>query len=123
MSDNELIAEFMGFPLTKKSRTFSGTGHDIEIPFMRWKYHESWDWLMPVVEKIEHEGYEVDIYKNCCEIPTGDMIRTVEASKIEATHKAVVEFIKWYNATKETTTPINRTDKAGPEAEATGEHD
>lgn len=68
----------------------------------------SYDWLMPVVEKIESfiDG------KNCCiynfkqeqsfvEIVnnhTSETIVELDAdTKLEAAYKAVVEFIKWYN--------------------------
>ena len=64
-------------------------------------YDTSWDWLMPVVEKIEiieWEGKSFEFYivgKGCFlndKPPT-----TFGETKIEATYKAVVEFIKWYN--------------------------
>jgi hypothetical protein len=63
-------------------------------------YDTSWDWLVPVVEKIENLNQaSVDIYYNCCEIAIpDDMIRVDGHSKIESTYKAVIEFIKWYNA-------------------------
>src|SRR5437870_607544 len=31
------------------------------------KYHTSWDWLMPVVEKIESLDFQADIYWNHCD--------------------------------------------------------
>src|SRR5688572_8321381 len=71
-TDNELIAEFMGVYETKDS--FDSYGHDIPcyytdngiyrtrtltVPGKTFsdfckaaQYHTSWDWLMPVVEKI-----------------------------------------------------------------------
>jgi len=54
------------------------------------KYHESWDWLMPVIDKILDisffNGEPEDFYsiRDC--IP-----------QIRNTYKAVVEFIKLYN--------------------------
>jgi ABC-type Fe3+/spermidine/putrescine transport system ATPase subunit len=30
------------------------------------QYHSSWDWLMPVVQKIEASGFEIDICQNKC---------------------------------------------------------
>ena len=69
------------------------------------KYHESWDWLMPAVEKIENleTEYSVTISKHTCEIHNilvKDIdvnIYKVEDSKNKATYIAIVEFIKWYN--------------------------
>ena len=54
------------------------------------KYHESWDWLMPVVEKIEqvHEG-----------VPQ-ELINLSLFSTIDEVYNAVVEFINQYNKTK-----------------------
>lgn len=97
------------------------------------KFHTSWDWLMPVVEKIEqlsvsvlenedelhdkrkveyqftvcieneqcmihvdifpqYYGTDTDFFKtyDCCNRENG-------VTKIQATYKAVVEFIKWFN--------------------------
>jgi|ERR1035437_7150814 hypothetical protein len=66
------------------------------------QYDSSWDWLMPVIEKIETHGYYVSIMKSnvtCCK-DWG--IRPVYesydyTSKIEATYQAVLAFIKMYN--------------------------
>jgi len=43
---NKLIAEFMGVDIHE----FVMNGGK------KWEYHSSWDWLMPVVEKIEELG-------------------------------------------------------------------
>lgn len=83
------------------------------------KYHSSWDWLMPVVEKIETLGFYTTIgsafnqsgkqriYTEIGTKEVWDFMKDVEPvvelnvtdkrSKIEASHEAVVEFIKWYN--------------------------
>ena len=68
------------------------------------KYHEDWNWLMVVVEKIEslqnENGYiaQVNISSNYCEIILNNSIIEVEEkTKIEAVYNAVIEFIKWYN--------------------------
>ena len=67
------------------------------------KYHTSWDWLMPVVEKIESLGYEVLIGKNlyrenshhCMIHNQGDSIyyELEDSVKIVAVWKTIVEFI------------------------------
>lgn len=101
---NKLIAEFMGF--TRKDRPIPSGGwkHWHIKPFGYFEdeqllYHSSWDWLMPVVEKIESIGnygyYEVDIFGNCCDI--GGKIETTGITKIDAVFKAVVQLIQWYN--------------------------
>ena len=78
------------------------------------EYHSSWDWLMPVVEKIEsikteEGGYSVQIEDNECIIFTSQHQRELghglieyntPQAKLMATYKAVVEFIKWYNENK-----------------------
>lgn len=75
------------------------------------KYHSSWDWLMPIVEKIENRlkwKYEVEIGNNLyvtdsvyrCTIHDAGKAyyNDVEnASKINSVYLAVVQFIKWYN--------------------------
>ena len=83
-------------------------------------YHSSWDWLMPIVEKIEsiysdHHGYfGVYINSNSCSIYGTNLHLVIEPdsnygdvylsdpnaifnSKIESTWYNIVEFIKWYN--------------------------
>ena len=53
------------------------------------KYHKSWDWLMPVVEKCLTTGDRQHFVIN-------DALLTCN---IEEVYKAVVEFIKEYNRT------------------------
>ena len=107
---NKLIAEFMefnindGFVVTDYNDEFlrdkKGTWEDV-------KYHSSWDWLMPVVEKIESLSCNVNIINKYCQIirfeggaPRFQKSITDSQTKIENTWLAVVEFIKWYNQTK-----------------------
>lgn len=109
-TDNEIIAEFMGMV-----RTLSGHGDRIfwkygkmnyEVYDVRQlnKYQTSWDWLMPVVEKI----YDLRLGKynskgNLLREPIGYAIEDfslTSQSRKDNTHKAVVEFIKWYNENK-----------------------
>lgn len=55
-------------------------------------YHDSWDWLMPVVDKIEKEFAWVTIKGSRTQIST--VVDISANSKIEATWLAVVEFLK-----------------------------
>ena len=122
IENNKLIAEFMGFVQDKsfKVKLADGVntsyyyykGDDMYLPETM-LYSCSWDWIMPVVEKIEQSQnivgftifgdsrnyYQVTIkqYQKTGRIT----ISNVEGkSKIEAVYVAVVEFIKWHNSKK-----------------------
>ena len=111
LNGNELIAEFMGFKVIAKSfedkliyniPTNNGIGY---ISYMM-EYHKSWDWLMPVVEKIEEMSVSVSISYNYCYIETeqqkGGFNKKIQSkNKLKSTYKAVVKFIKWNNKNKE----------------------
>jgi hypothetical protein len=118
---NKIIADFMEY---KKEGLF----YDIDVfnlitGNLR-KHHEeqlcfeiSWDWLMPVVDKIESIG-ETEFYKtrieinshccsinsildNCPSIIIGSYLdspeKKKESTKIKAAWRVCIEFIKWYN--------------------------
>ena len=94
MKDNKLIAEFMGL------RTNSYGDYNIDKDVMGFdmivcsladtKFHASWDWLMPVVEKIE--DYLSDNVGKVGYFDDG-----LVSNDIEVRYQAVVEFIKQYN--------------------------
>ena len=110
---NELIADFYG--LAKGIRTglyLDNSFFGIEIPSSaaELRFHSSWKWLMPVVEKIESLGYRFPIeLDGCCVCytETGDEqtsnkvlinhIKAQDGKKITATYQAACEFIKWHN--------------------------
>ena len=71
-------------------------------------YHTSWNWLMPVVEKIETLGLNIPIDIHWHGTYIGDrksnhrIIGYVKGGKrLNHTYDAVVEFIKWYNEQSE----------------------
>lgn len=109
MENNQLIAKFDGKSFYDASdKDWNGERRDFELSQL--KYHESWDWLMPVIEKIEEitllsaVGMNVNIYNQLTEIKcrwTGEIIAYGKGkSRIQAAYYAVVEFIKWYNQQK-----------------------
>lgn len=73
-------------------------GNDI-VSIDNLQYQDDWNLLMEVVEKIESLGIVVEIRENVCYIETsqGNYTSELEETKIQATYKAVVEFVKWYN--------------------------
>ena len=94
MEDNKLIAEFMGLSIKEGVCYYTDAddmfpmGIEVEEPYL--PYHTSWDWLIPVVNKIEME----------CE---GVPIQLIDVSFYDEIHEvywAVVEFIKTYNDEK-----------------------
>ena len=108
MKDNKLIAEFRGWVLghpDPKEKRWSDCWFDCDLirrtrgdlePLL---FHKSWDWLMPVVEKIESMGYSVKIIEDWCEIIGEDYDKVADfgGGKLISVYAAIVEFIKWYN--------------------------
>jgi hypothetical protein len=92
---NKLIAEFMGYKVMKENDFLNynypkNTNLDNIMIDVAITYHKSWDWLMPVVEEIDHLQFEEVV-----EIETGLKMRS-----LSATYNAVVEFIKQQNKNK-----------------------
>lgn len=111
---NRFFAEFITGQ-SKESKVF----FDLNCTVNELKYHSSWDWLMPVVEKIEHlyadetslprftiSSHDCNFavsyprkYKSWivgCYSKSPEKIKA--NSKIEAAWKVALEFIKWYNS-------------------------
>ena len=89
MKDNKLIAEFMGAFFDDNGMTRICGRFGLErVSDLNLKYHSSWDWLMPVVDKcfdihLEHSD-DLSFLLN-------DALLT---TNIDEVYKAVVEFIK-----------------------------
>ena len=87
MKDKKLISEFMG----DIPKYVIGHGK----AYNKYKdYSKSWDWLMPVVEKIMWDN---DIEDNQCT----NIAEALCDAKIDRVYDAVVEFIKEYNDGKQ----------------------
>ena len=109
MENNKLIAEFMGLEVLYRpnSNGFIEISDTELCDVDDLIYHTSWNWLMPVVEKIEDLGYDVIIRQGTCEIRGEDVngmeydnFKCFDAGKHITTYSAVVEFIKWHNKNK-----------------------
>tara|TARA_R100000149_G_C5770306_1_gene70993 strand:- start:224 stop:502 length:279 start_codon:yes stop_codon:yes gene_type:complete len=88
--NNKLIAEFMGMTNHHNDKsmmiTKTSQGNEV-IPIDSLEYNSSWDWIMPVVQKIEQY----------CEGVPQQMLNISLYSDIKEVYKAVIEFIKNQN--------------------------
>ena len=124
IQNNKLIAIFMGGKTSDMNNRIVKEHQNIWLPIYGicdWstinlsrgkilQYHKSWDWLMQVVEKCESlDNTTVIIQEESCIINHYQRKNreTFGKTKIEATYKAVVEFINWYNENK-----INKNEKS-----------
>lgn len=106
VENNKLIAEFMSAKVTGEylgskggykdtvllDFTKADTPSDLKfISDCDLKYNTSWDWLMPVVEKINSDIHynESKEYRHLMSLKI--------TTNIKVLYKAIVEFIKWYN--------------------------
>jgi hypothetical protein len=94
LKGNKLIAEFMGLYSYGVLNPVYAYNDDDYLACNHYElkeliYHSSWDWLMPVVEKIGNIPEHGYVFKRSLD---GGLFY-----KIESVWLAVVEFIKWYN--------------------------
>lgn len=122
--NNKLIAEFMGakpmyFGASKEYEMYGRIqsiidGVDEKHFFAEEEmlFSTDWNWLMEVVEKIDHLGFVTEISGNIersfaliglanSNVSISRVGYGIEfMNKKDATYRAVVEFIKWYNEQK-----------------------
>ena len=121
-TDTELFCDFMEFIRREADQNYGKARYylpdkdkrklgkfvcyfDSEMYSAKWI---EWNDLMPVVEKIESLGFKFTIHNDSAlierthnrQFKQGQTISALEESKIKATYKAVVEFIKWYTSQK-----------------------
>ena len=95
MNSNKLIAEFMGWDIESLS-TIPSNLHPSNLELdndevLEYKYHTSWDWLMPVVSKCFKTGDDTHQWDN--------IMDTMFTCDISIVYAQIVEFI---NNTKTT---------------------
>lgn len=81
---NKLIAEFMGLNIDR------GVQSDYMEHELR--YHESWDWLIPVVQRLIDEYISID------EQDEQDLQQSVLHDKIDSVYQITLEIIEKYNS-------------------------
>lgn len=90
MDDNKLIAEFMG--IENSNGIVFQDANTKEFHLI--KYHTSWNWLMPVIERI------IDVISPLDEEDEQNLSQTLLYGYKDDVYKLVVEFIKEYNKIK-----------------------
>ena len=108
MEDNRLIAEFMGLDSQILSTNNIHSWNDAPFYYITEdskekvmegiskysKYHTSWDWLMPVVDKCYQNG---ELHNSYREQVVASLSGVID---IEDTYNSVVDFIKHQNDKK-----------------------
>lgn len=94
---NKRIAKFMGH--SQDDHLYGMVIDDKYYTYTLMKYHSSWDWLMPIWKKIVDIGdslmsQERNLYFK--EITHGLYI-----CDIQVVWSGIVEFIEWYNQSKQ----------------------
>ena len=138
MESNRIIAHFMGVRpkmespdvYTYKDGVFFMVREDNPEKVMDAivgysKYHSSWDWLMPVLDKIEKNGAKISLISNFNQfhkcnfhqvtiaIESGELSKSggyfwgdgykyqkhsdTSKNKLEVVYSSIIDFIKWYN--------------------------
>lgn len=129
-SNNNLIANFMGGYIVEERDYEMPHGSQSSVSVNKWikpigvpswasfadighfEYHSSWDWLMPVIRKINGMGKEFQFtifktYVSCTVEKGGKFYKdfsfshaeyiTEEQSDITAAFNLVIKFIEWHN--------------------------
>jgi len=99
MNDNKLIAEFMELEVTPK---YNPKEYYVkEYNSGEWylpeemQYHASWDWLIPVAQKL------IDVYISIDEQDEQDLQQSILYDRVDVVYQIVVEVIKKYNNEKQ----------------------
>jgi len=111
LENNKLIADFMNVQPIQYDEHYqwsdgvffsvSGLEKDkvLQHIYKYVKYASSWDWLMPVIDKITSLDEYVE-FKNDTSSMVDEGGVYINTRFIENTYNETVEFIKWYNKNK-----------------------
>jgi hypothetical protein len=107
MNGNILIAEFMN----ERKRNL-----ELDEAATHYHYHKEWDWLMPVIQKIDTMGFDVKIGRISCSIsrilekePIVSLVCGDISKKSELVFSTIVRFIEWFNKHNSTNNTEDKT--------------
>lgn len=98
LEGNVLIARFLNVEHIERVEENDPRYYIDNISYkpMELKYHTSWDWLMPVIEKFDSAPYKQEFH-----IGISAHRECIDANlilyDIDKTFEALVDAIKWYN--------------------------
>jgi len=109
--NNKLIAKFMGYQPYEHTDSIAirinkdNEFNSLDFGHIHTKFHNDWNWLMPVVEKIETLGFTIEknfqpIDKDwqCLVVKGNDiLLQEFNEDSIKAMYYLVSSFIKMYN--------------------------
>jgi hypothetical protein len=121
IENNKLIAEFMKYDYDSTIKAYYNKDIELFCSEDVLFFDTSWDWLMPVVEKIESSSTKeyycfnlglgkinagfIGIFKE--DVRKDSICRVKEVisvdnctNRLDAVYQTVIEFIKWYNENK-----------------------
>lgn len=97
-NNNRLFAEFMQ-PSFNDFEAYDFSDEWLTVDLL--KFHTDWNWLMPVVEKINDLNNVVEIHENWVRVVNNeksDVLADIVAGTMkESVYNACLDFIKWYN--------------------------
>lgn len=114
--NNKLLAEFLGWlvmeryvtPTDEAITSLKLNSEFKEIPPYTMKFHNDWNWLMLVVDKIENletkdgRTFTIDMYRDSVLIfeygtHTNEIIFTEGKGRLENLYNACIQFVEWLN--------------------------
>ena len=101
--DRSVLAYYIGDVIINADNSKNENDENVFHP-EDMQFHTDWNWLMPVIRKIEELGNDVLITTNYIQISydEGEQFIVIDDLniKIDSVYNAVIEFINWYNENK-----------------------
>lgn len=99
--NNILIADFMGGKKHKEVNLWYHFPNHGLFSFFQGKYHDSWDWIMPVYLKaVDEIAPLLEGLTDGNENLIGDCTVDLLNGEIESLQESLVKVIEWYNKNK-----------------------
>ena len=109
INEGKLFAEFMECDIEGDNIYISNYAVEESVLIDELQYHLSWDWLMPVRDKIQQtteydvmlQGISGCLIWNAFNSEDTFSINVDDETSLKATYKAILELLKWLKFKKE----------------------